>query len=1559
MKLKPKTSRRLMILGGVTLGVVGGITTLFLVRNAGKASKVASNRALGLQMVAQGNYYPALGYLANAIESNKDMNDREALIAYGYAREAIEEPDSGHIREAITIFQRVWSLDHSDRKIGLHLIDLCNSMGMYPEAKDIASRLRTGDIAKVPLEDFELLRQEGNARIGANPTDPEITPILRRLLELKPDDFPTQVVLVEHLRDRGKGNEANEFVASLGTGDTPERKAQIELVTALAKRDMPGYNASDKIFDALCEIAGIDPMTAGPTRDAKLSALETLRAAALFDSVGAFQHTLAVLSAGVKNTKDPVVLRVLARRSWMSGRPGDTLALIPEVDLGPSGTPSEVLVYRALSFADMGKHAEKQTIVDALAKREGDYRAKAWAMAFKVVATEKETPPSDVVPVLHEALKVAKNDPVLLTYQGENLQRLGRFAEARQAWETACASSMSVGWLRPWLNRANLALAQGKPITALEAAEAATRIAPRSMATFATYFRAQVTLLENGYANAEKPDALLKLADRIDAELALNPNQAEIKPFRELMVTGRVLLAGLTGGQSGAKEMWEKTQKDLGPFSNDTYAQLAQTSLKRNLGLGSAVLAAWEKTEGLTPRIGLARAFEMRAANNDAGAQAMLREQAGMKRADSERMMALGWRQALAQYLGAIDDPKAKDAWTESADFAPDNLDAQYAAVQAPSVATDLALVNRLLERIAAASKFTPDSLPPQLRLAKARALLAEPLTPANRTESVALLRQLIGQERDLVDAQILLVRALMMDRPDVGVKPLRSEAIAAINGLLPYVPDQDNWTLEQAKLYKGEGDLTNAVAMFTRIAESDTSPVALKILAVEEMASVREYDAASRVLEKLRSTVPAESRPPVDLKLAEMYRAMKKDRSARDMYRSIDVASLSRAEYVIALAEGLHGYGDVDAAKTAIARLDALDVTPDGKLIGKARFFARTNRPSEAEAALREAVTKFPDSSEAWTSLASLLVEQGKMDDARAVVAQAKGKLPKDTRIASLDRQLAVLADSGLTGNTSLDDMVKILEQNPATAARAEGVKAISAAQKAGQLKSTERVNELKARFKADPSLLAVLARTLTNEKPPQMNLAAGVLNEAMQNHPASAEIAILGTNMFRQMGDLNTALRYATAWQELDSQPLADMIVAEIKLSMNQPEGVAQMLEPLVLNAKLAPENPSNVRMMTLYGQALILNGKTDQASQELGGLLQASSGLRTQFWLGSAGSLITPDSKVRAWIDRVKPMIDGTREEEELALAGAYANAAARFPSLATEYNSEAEKTLRKLTTRADASARAWEALGSLMQSRNSPDTVMAYNQALTKDSKSVFALRGLASVEKDSAKAMDYAKRAYEITGPNDAISQLLYGQTLVVNGRSLSGAPQQQAYAQAENLLANHVAVVPNDVQGRLFLIEALEGQGKLEKTFDQYEALVNNTSLTGINRAGVLNNYAYAIVRAGKGNLELERAKAMVEQATQIQPESAFYDTLGSVERARRKRDLAIAAYRKAIQIDSTAYGSILSLAEVLRDGTPTPAEVEEAKTLIKRLREAGQAVPAEVRERLASVRDQ
>lgn len=487
---------------------------------------------------------------------------------------------------------------------------------------------------------------------------------------------------------------------------------------------------------------------------------------------------------------------------------------------------------------------------------------------------------------------------------------------------------------------------------------------------------------------------------------------------------------------------------------------------------------------------------------------------------------------------------------------------------------------------------------------------------------------------------------------------------------------------------------------------------------------------------------------------------------------------------------------------------------------------------------------------------------------------------------------------------------------------------------------------------------MLALLARSLANEKPAQMNLAAGVVKEALQNHPASAEIAILGTNLFRQMGDMPAALRYAQVWQELDSQPLADMIVAEIKLSMNQPEGVAQMLEPLVLTAKLTPDNPTNVRMMTLYGQALIMNGKTDQASQELGGLLPASSGLRTQFWLASAGTLVSPESKVRAWIERVAPMIDGNREEEELALAGAYANAAARFSSLTKEYNDEAEKTLRKLTTRSDASARAWEALGALMQGRNAPEAGAAYQKALEKDGNSVFALRGLASVENDTGKSLEYAKRAFEMTGPEDAISQLLYGQSLVSHARTISDASaKRKELEQASNLLANHVALAPNDVQGRLFLIEALDGQGKVQETFDHYEALVNNSALSGMNRAGILNNFAYAIARAGKGNLELERAKAMAEQATQIQEASAFFDTLGAIEKARGKRDLAIAAYRKAVQLDSEAYGSWLSLAEVLKEGASQ--ETEEAKSIIQRLRSAGQAIPADVRERLASVKDQ
>jgi predicted Zn-dependent protease len=97
--------------------------------------------------------------------------------------------------------------------------------------------------------------------------------------------------------------------------------------------------------------------------------------------------------------------------------------------------------------------------------------------------------------------------------------------------------------------------------------------------------------------------------------------------------------------------------------------------------------------------------------------------------------------------------------------------------------------------------------------------------------------------------------------------------------------------------------------------------------------------------------------------------------------------------------------------------------------------------------------------------------------------------------------------------------------------------------------------------------------------------------------------------------------------------------------------------------------------------------------------------------------------------------------------------------------------------------------------------------------------------------------------------------------------------------------------------------------------------------------------------------VDLDRAHALAEQATTAQPNAAFFDTMGMVERARGERALAITAYRKAVTMDASAWGSWVSLAELLKTGTPE--EQAEAKRIIETLRKAGEAVPSVLRERL------
>jgi tetratricopeptide (TPR) repeat protein len=195
MSLKPKTSRRLLALGGIVLLLALGAGGALAYRSVRKKNELANFRTQGMALFEKQEYYDALDQLGRFLKRNSE--DREVLLAYAESRENIEEPDGGHLREAITIYQKALTKQPSDTKTARHLLELFQVSLYHPEARDLAKRLRPDDLAQCTMEHFDLLRAEANSRMAINGSDPEVTKLLARMLELAPNDFPAQVVLVE------------------------------------------------------------------------------------------------------------------------------------------------------------------------------------------------------------------------------------------------------------------------------------------------------------------------------------------------------------------------------------------------------------------------------------------------------------------------------------------------------------------------------------------------------------------------------------------------------------------------------------------------------------------------------------------------------------------------------------------------------------------------------------------------------------------------------------------------------------------------------------------------------------------------------------------------------------------------------------------------------------------------------------------------------------------------------------------------------------------------------------------------------------------------------------------------------------------------------------------------------------------------------------------------------------------------------------------------------------------------------------------------------------------
>ncbi len=258
---------------------------------------------------------------------------------------------------------------------------------------------------------------------------------------------------------------------------------------------------------------------------------------------------------------------------------------------------------------------------------------------------------------------------------------------------------------------------------------------------------------------------------------------------------------------------------------------------------------------------------------------------------------------------------------------------------------------------------------------------------------------------------------------------------------------------LEAARLEIGKRNDPHAAQHFLETILDDTPDDAetLDLL----LPILREQNDYAGIMERVTHAAEATLEPArrgaylLDLARARDALGMDPESRRRALEDALDANPylLEAAETLVQLLEDFDDYERLVRALGRIAvATSSPDVRADALLRQGRLLWQQLKRPQDAEAALREAVRLEPGNFATWTALSRLLESIGKMEEARAVMAQALieaerrsvSRGPLHERLAELARtrddpedearELLLAVESGLRGQKISDRLVTVL---------------------------------------------------------------------------------------------------------------------------------------------------------------------------------------------------------------------------------------------------------------------------------------------------------------------------------------------------------------------------------------------------------------------------------------------------------------------------------------------------------------------------------------------------
>jgi tetratricopeptide (TPR) repeat protein len=1529
MSIKPKTLRRLLLLGAFAGVIALGGTGFVLLRKYQTQRSTQRLRVEGLAAFDKGDYPAALDSLGRYI--GRVGNDTEVLLRYARARLSREESDGRHLNEALAAFKRYLSLKPDDKAVLRETLEPYLQAGLLQEAVFYSQKLRPTSLDAATAADLPVLHIEAAAMLAMRPRDRNAPDVLARISALDPLNVEWQLRYAAVLREQRRTSDISSMVASVVAKAPGDPRAT--LIALLAPFDDAADIPGSDFFPKLCELAGLRPADASVASKVNFpDATYALCLADSFDRLGKFDHSLEILSLAAESLQSRELSAMLARRLYLVGRARDCIEFLSSTT-AIADDDATMLGINALAFKQLGQDANAAAIRDALAARSSEFRARAWTTAIDAYQPHGSTNLLELERNLASACTLCPGEPIFPFLHAELLASMGRLDEAADQWHLSTRSLLSQGWALPWIRLSQNSLQTGDIRAAIEQSTMAVAQAPRAVHAAMARFSSLVALAVTSSVSRSEIADLIALADAISTAAERLPTPDLANQLREEVGVSRVLLYLRADQRDAATQSIRGLLSSTTPISRRAMERLALASALEELGLEEEIVAQIEKTFGRAPSTAAVRAVTLRLAGRKDEGFALLR--AGAEGANAPDRLA--WDIQIATFLDTANDPAAGPAWIALADANPNNMAAQRSALSSPSACKDSAFVERATQRFA---KGTGASANQELllRVASARARITPDMNTLTRDAVVADLRGVVADRPGFIDARVLLADVLLMNDPARGIQPdlmgavteLRAAANASSNPQTRLraailLQEQRNFAEARTELLalwrerKGDATIGRKVAELL-VAQGDTADA---VPVVRDLVQGEGNQATPDLLVFSGSVLAA-----ADAK-SEAVRVLK---SASDH-------PATRPDQWPEIAAHLFRLQQVPAFEAVLRHIDAV-MPPARRSLLRARAFELVGNLTESLANFAQAVKEDANLFAAWSGLFDHHIRAGELDKAQEVLDQVAAALPNEPDLRLL-RQRLLLA-SGTSGSDDLRALADLLAADPKRASEAQAVRAVEDLRKRQKLDDPNALESLALQHRGNLSIQMLAARRLMLLSPPRAEQAAAIASRAMTAFPADAEPARLSAQIFASQGRWPQVVAACRAWKEREpgSALEPDLAIAEAYLAVQRPDQAAAQLRPHVTNFQSSLDRRDSVRGLALYARAELAANKPDAVLNTLKPALATSTTIRNDVWLRLAANETPDEPTASTWIELARAASTESNVDDQVALASAWSSLGERFPDSPGGYSQKALAILEPLAS-SQPSAPVLELLGATLQRTGNTDRAIdAFRRAVAADPNRASALANLAQVFSrtgEHVEAVRLVDRALKIAGENDPSVGFLAASVLRRAGIALQDQSEGEVLLTRAATIAKQLALRDmGSLSSLAAWAQCAADVGDFPGTAQANTLILELPSIAPTVRQIAKNNLAYALARGSRSRSDLARAETLAREVHDARKDAGSLQTLALALAAQGRREEADRVIKDLLKSTSSTPSIQITQALVFAEGDD--AQRQQARDIVRTL---------------------